>query len=413
MNTELVSIIVPIYGVEEYLPKCIESLIHQTFENIEIILVDDGSKDNSSSICDKYSIQDSRIIVLHKENGGLVSARKAGLSISKGKYIGFVDGDDWVSVDYVKNLYNAISKNDAELVISGHLREFFGKVEKFIPKTSIGVYDKERIKKEILPIAIYNGKFFQHGISTYVWNKLFLRDKLKYYLDSVNNSIVMGEDAAITYPYLFSTDKLVIIDTSDYYYRQRPNSIVKSLSKLENEYGQISLLFQHLFLQLVKPEFEFVNLQLKLYFFTQIVIRSGGVIGNSTDDLENIPFPKIKNGSKIVIYSSGSFGQHLISTLQKYKIFSIVAWLDDDHIESQIFGLEVESIDQIKEIEYDLILIASIDLEFSNKVVKQLVKKGVNPDKISIFQLDVSKMEKLIQNIGFNINSFEYKNIYL
>ena len=97
-----------------------------------------------------------------------------------------------------------------------------------------------------MPNALYNGIFFQHGISTYVWNKLFKLTKLKHYLAIVDKNIVMGEDAALTYPYLFNCDNLYITDATDYLYRQRPNSIVKSVPNLKLEYSQLSLLFKHL-----------------------------------------------------------------------------------------------------------------------------------------------------------------------
>ena len=101
MNEELISIIVPVYNVEEYLKECIDSIINQTYKRIEIILVDDGSTDKSGKICDDYAKIDKRIKVVHKENGGLSDARNVGISVSSGKYIAFVDSDDWVEKNYV------------------------------------------------------------------------------------------------------------------------------------------------------------------------------------------------------------------------------------------------------------------------------------------------------------------------
>ena len=116
-----VSVVVPIYNVENYLEKCIKSLISQSLTDLEIILVDDGSTDSSSVICDKYSILDSRIVVIHKKNGGLVSARKTGLKIAKGDYIGFVDGDDYIDERMYEDLLSYISKNGVDVVNSGFL----------------------------------------------------------------------------------------------------------------------------------------------------------------------------------------------------------------------------------------------------------------------------------------------------
>ena len=106
MQKKLVSIIVPIYKVEKYLKQCLDSILNQTYENIEIILVDDGSPDNCGKICDEYASNDKRIRVIHKENGGLSSARNAGLDVATGEYISFIDSDDYVSENFIKRLYD-------------------------------------------------------------------------------------------------------------------------------------------------------------------------------------------------------------------------------------------------------------------------------------------------------------------
>lgn len=111
----LISVIVPIYRVEEYLPRCIDSLLAQTYQNIQIILVDDGSPDACGRICDEYASTDKRIQVIHKENGGLSDARNAGLSASKGDYIAFVDSDDWVASEYLERMQQSLCKHDADI----------------------------------------------------------------------------------------------------------------------------------------------------------------------------------------------------------------------------------------------------------------------------------------------------------
>lgn len=119
MNNPLISIIVPIYNIEKYVSKCIESILQQTYQNIQIILVDDGSLDQSGIICDKYAALDCRIEVIHQCNQGLVVARKSGLKIARGEYIGFVDGDDYISHDMYDKLLKEIQQNDADFVHSG------------------------------------------------------------------------------------------------------------------------------------------------------------------------------------------------------------------------------------------------------------------------------------------------------
>lgn len=241
MNTVNISVIVPIYGIEKYLHECIDSILDQSFLNFELILVDDGSPDNCPEICDDYSRKDTRIKVIHKENGGLLSARKAGLKEATGKYISYVDGDDWVDKFYLDTLFKLAEANDSDLVVTGHFREFDGKIETIKPKMA-GIYDEDELKSSIIPNAIYNGNFCEHGMSTYVWNKLFKRELLNKILFDVPNEIIMGEDAAITYSYLAISKSLVVSRIPLYYYRQRHDSIVKSIENPKTEYYRLGLL---------------------------------------------------------------------------------------------------------------------------------------------------------------------------
>ena len=137
------------------------------------------------------------------------------------------------------------------------------------------------------------------------------------------------------------------------------------------------------------------------------MIRSGGVIN---DDIKTIPFSNIDTAKDIVIYSSGSFGQHLISSIQKLNFYNIISWLDEDHVESQIFGLEVNSIDHILKIDFDLVLIASIDEKYTNSAVSKLKNLGISKDKISCFKFNLIQIEKAIIDIGFDVNTFNYKD---
>ena len=120
----MISVIVPVYKVEKYLRRCLDSLAAQTLDDIEIIIVDDGSPDGCPAICDEYAAKDARMKVVHKENGGLLSARKAGFAASKGDYIGFVDGDDWVEPDTFLNMYKAVCENSPDMVLSDFLCDY-------------------------------------------------------------------------------------------------------------------------------------------------------------------------------------------------------------------------------------------------------------------------------------------------
>ena len=153
----LLSIIVPVYNVGSFLPKCINSIISQTFTDFELILVDDGSTDNSVEICDAAAKKDSRVRVIHKENGGVVSARKAGLSVAVGKYAGYVDGDDWIDKHMYEHMVNAMEKYNCDMVMCDVEHE-----NKSVPLSSGsthinisgGYYNREQLKNSVFPKRI-------------------------------------------------------------------------------------------------------------------------------------------------------------------------------------------------------------------------------------------------------------------
>lgn len=169
METVLISVIVPIYRIDRYVGLCIESLINQTYKNLEIILVDDGSPDRCPEICNLYAKKDSRIKVIHKENGGLVSARKAGIIAATGKYVGYVDGDDWVGVGFYESLHNHIAATDADIACAGFRRDLFTSTSSFTDNLQSGLYEGERLDALRMKM-LSNGDFYRLGVSTYVWN---------------------------------------------------------------------------------------------------------------------------------------------------------------------------------------------------------------------------------------------------
>ena len=149
------SVIVPIYKVEAYLPRCVDSILAQSFPDFEVILVDDGSPDRCGELCDRYGARDRRVRVIHKENGGLVSARQAGMSVASGDYIVHVDGDDWVAPDLWERAHRAIQTHDPD-VVSFPAVSMDGdvpgpRIEEPVPE---GLYDRQRILREIWPQAL-------------------------------------------------------------------------------------------------------------------------------------------------------------------------------------------------------------------------------------------------------------------
>lgn len=215
MGTKI-SVIIPVYRVEKFLSKCIESVINQSYKNVEIILVDDGSPDSCGSICERWATQDSRIIVIHKENGGLSDARNSGMKVATGDYISFVDSDDWVMPDFLSTLYDLIKKENADISECGvsYVKED-GQVlrDRVCSEPTLVIDKNEALKRLIL----------EQGVYQTVWNKLYKREVIA---DSYFPIGRYNEDEFWTYRIIDHVNKYVVSNQILYCYLQRNNSIM-------------------------------------------------------------------------------------------------------------------------------------------------------------------------------------------
>lgn len=214
----LISVIVPIYKVEKYLSKCIESIIAQEYSNIEIILVDDGSPDNCGKICDDYAIKDNRVKVIHKENGGLSSARNAGIDIAQGEYIGFVDSDDTIEPYMYEKLYNAIYHDKTKLAVCAV--NYIYENGEILRKKSVGkdmTFDFYHAM-----IEMNSHRIFDMG----AWSKLYHRDLFKDLRFPIGK---LSEDYYIMFRIFDRAQTISYVDTACYNYLQRENSITRSV----------------------------------------------------------------------------------------------------------------------------------------------------------------------------------------
>ena len=401
MKEVSISVIVPIYLIEPYLSKCIDSILDQSFTDFELILVDNESPDNCPLICDEYAKKDARIKVIHKKHGGLLSGRKEGLIHAKGKYIAYIDGDDWVDKFYLDILFLLAEVNNSDLVVTGHFREFDGKIETVRPAYT-GVFEENEIKSSILPKVMYNGAFCEPEITTYVWSKLFKRELLNEILFEVPDEIVMGEDAAITYTYLSISKKLTISRIPLYYYRQRDGSILKSVKTPKIEYYRLGLLRDFLEIKL-SPFLDRNNLntQILYYLYSLILVRSGGLIHDASGNIIFNPFLNTEKNSKVIIYSSGSFGRHLLSSNSKINFFHIVKWIDIDFHELHIGDNFVEPPSYIPNTEFDFLIIATLNPSFFKSIKAEMTLMGIDPKKIVQINTDEKEISRLLVQLGF------------
>ncbi|MFV0518768.1 MAG: glycosyltransferase [Lachnospirales bacterium] len=371
-----VSIIVPIFNVAEYLEECILSICNQSFKNIEIILIDDGSYDNSSEICDKFALQDDRIKVLHKKNEGLVIARQTGLKLAKCDYIAFVDGDDWIENNAIESLFDKLIEQDVDIIMCGRF-ENTGKMERAVFQGfKEGRYDKQKLINEVYPNMIVNGAFFEWGLFPGVWDKLFRKKSLAKYLNEVDSRLTIGEDAACTYPALLNADSIYILQECLYHYRQTQNSMTKQNIEVELLREKFKLLFSSVNVSFEKyKDIYDLREQWIEYLLFLMVPRAESLYKNIDDICYLFPFAEVRRGDKIILYGLGTYGQLLYRYIKKTGYFEILACVDRNYLELTSEELLIVSQDEIDKFDYDAIVIASSFAKARIEIFKDLSSK--------------------------------------
>ena len=221
-----ISIIVPVYKVEKYLNRCLDSILAQTFTDWECILIDDGSPDNSGKICDEYAKKDERFVVIHHENAGVSAARNAGLDIAKGEYITFVDSDDWVENSFLQEQYSDIVSDDYDVCICG-----------FVGKGKV-------INRELSVIEAKKNLFTPKGFLGFPWSKIINRQKILGL--RFDPSITYCEDTDFFYRLFSKCNKILWTNKPLYYYENNPNSVTRGIgftSQVQSKFDTIEKLY--------------------------------------------------------------------------------------------------------------------------------------------------------------------------
>lgn len=301
---DLITVIVPVYNVEKYFKQCLNSIINQTYKNLEIILVDDGSPDNCVKICDEYAKKDNRIKVIHKENGGLSSARNAGLDIATGEYISFIDSDDYVAENFIEILYKLCVENNCDISECDFLK-FENDVVTQKKTAKIQCYTSNEIQHKI-----YSEEYVKTIV---VWNKLYKRylyENMRFPLGKIN------EDEFITYKVLYNCKSNIAVTNEQlYYYRYNAQSIMGR--KFNEKRLDVLEAFEE------RKEFYKERNELELYNETiekyQNILKNFYILAEKVKFKNKADFQKIKNamGNNIFLYLKNS----KISKKGKIKMF--------------------------------------------------------------------------------------------
>ena len=399
----VISIIVPIYNVGNYLERCIYSIIAQTFRDIEIILIDDASTDECPAICDRYAAMDSRIKVIHKKkNEGLVSARKTGIKAASSQLIGYVDGDDWIEPDMYEVLYQMLSDARADVsVCSRYDESYFSHIE---VKQGVeeGIYDNDDIRKKLFPHMIVKEGFYEWGLSPTVWDKLYRREVLEPAQMDVDDSIMMGEDAALTFPMMLEVHRIIVSHRCLYHYRQSELSMVKTSADADAgaERKRFHILYQSVNSKLkgYADIYDMSEQWLKYVLF--LMIPRADVLYDGLEKLNYLfPFPGIKRGERVLIYCAGLYGQRLYKFLKKSNFCECVGLADRNA--KLLCRKEIDMItpDEISKVEYDAIAVAS-SFESTRAAIMNDLKRRFHQSRIYGFDYELIRSRETLEALG-------------
>lgn len=395
---DLISVIVPIHRVEKYLDQCIKSILNQTYTNLEVILVDDGSDDHCPQICDRYAQCDNRIKVIHKENGGPDSARKLGMLEASGKYIGYVDGDDWIEPDMYKKLLRYMQKYDVEIVESGIIDTWDNKQERRVLYLEEGCYKDADFREKVEPKLLYSGRFFEHGVSPYMWSKLYLKEKIMRYQMLEGTTNVIFDDIMVALPCIAESKKLYVTHDCYYHYRVRRDSLKRknrpdAVSKLLSCYPEFYRRFRGTEVCADNGR------QIKYFALHWLLDQAPQVFDDFSTENILIPFGGFQKKDKIALYGGGGVGIHLKNYISGTECCQLACWVDQNYKDLQQ-TLDVQSPDILLECEFDYIIIAILRERTVLSAKRDIIELGIPEEKIRwIEQKYIDNPELLLSKV--------------
>ena len=373
-----VSVIVPAYNSEQYIKECVDSILKSTLEDIEIILVDDGSIAQTVQICDSYAEKFDKIHVIHQENKGQNAARLAGTLVANGDYIGFVDSDDWIDPKMYEELWQQAHSQNADMVCCGCIYEKGKYQEIRCNALKKGMYNKKEILQEVLPYMVSFGSDYAKDriIEPHLVDKLFRRNLVLQELLDWNKSIFWGEDAFITFKCVARADIIIVLESALYHYRIHQESILRRQDK--RAISSYSLLLNELLDFSYKNNINIKQVQWYGITVAREMLRIGLNVPSSK--FWQFPYSDFEKGQHIVLYGAGDVGRCYYNQVKISGFFAEIIWTDSNV--EKLKDNYLCKADEALKTEYDKVIIAIEKEYIAVEIKQQLLEKFVPIEKI-------------------------------
>lgn len=380
----LLTVIVPVYNVERYLARCVESILHQNYSKLDVILIDDGSTDGSGEMCDRYAKMDERVKVIHCKNSGVVSSRVKGLECASGEVVTFVDSDDWIEPDMYSCMMDVYRRHNPDIVSSGLIIEDeTGRViQQEFDLYDKGMYLAKQIREVIVKEMMWSEDYGKRRITSSVCNKIFKLEMLKWVTSDIDVNLTIGEDAAITYPYIARSRSIFIINRGWYHYVKRRFSMISAHSlksfeailKFKNYMKKIFVYDEKL---------DDIAWQLQQYVNVFLLEVINGVYEVEMEKIRFVfPYELIPAGSNIVLYGMGQVGTSYWHCLHGGEYINQVICVDKNYNRFTNEQMTIYDPAVIYEKDYDYIVIAVENEDWVKEIRENLLKNNICEKKI-------------------------------
>lgn len=324
MKNPLISVIVPMYNAEKYIEKCLESVLRQSFDDYEVIVIDDGSKDLSPKIADGFAEKYKKLRVIHQKNAGVIRARKVGVNNASGDYILNLDSDDWLLADHLSGIAKEISDKHPDIVVTGYIEDNEGIQTQYSQNIKSGYYTGKSMQSEVLSSFMSKKAFFTFGIYPTLWTSCIRRELIRKAQENLPETYSIGEDISVTFPCIVQASSLSVLDIYSYVYRIQPDSMTHVFDVNFSE--KIVYLFEYLNSAL--PESITNSEQFRDYVIFETCLLVSSYLGAG---IRNYPYREMIKKIETVLehpivrvaFSNFDITQKSVTLKHKVKIFLI------------------------------------------------------------------------------------------